>query len=105
MRNGQRQPNPESGSVSGLAIDFDLAAVLRNDLLDHREAEPCPSPLLCGEHRLEDQIHEIVLDSLAAIRKLDQRVAILTAGAHPQFTAQRHRIETVVDQVDKDLLQ
>ena len=51
-----RQADAKGGAATGLAFDFDLAVMLRNDLLDDREAEAGAAPLLGRVHRLKDQI-------------------------------------------------
>src|SRR5579884_2636659 len=53
LLDAQRQLDDDAGAAADLAVDADVALVLRDDLLDRREAE-AGAEALGAEQRLED---------------------------------------------------
>src|SRR5262245_15469563 len=102
-RRAYRQHDSKSG-MTGLAFNDYLAVVLGDYLLHDRQPKPRAATLLGGKERVEDQIELVFRDSFATISQVyHYRIAGLVS-CYSKLSAERHRIKTVVYQVDKNLL-
>src|SRR5438874_3298951 len=99
----------ERGAFAGLAFHADLSCMLLNDAVGDGESQ-ASTPLipgavrsLGGEERVVDAINMFLRDAAAGIPHHDVH-AIAVRSAHRQYSALRHGVFGVEEQIQKHLL-
>src|SRR6185295_9420930 len=107
----RRERQTKARAFSQLALNFNSAAVLGNDLTDDHQAETrAVSSIFRRVKRIKNVTHHFGSHSRSGIDEINEDVlwlAMITLdrGANLNFAAFGHRIETVVNQIQKQLLQ
>ncbi len=117
---GQGEIHAEGRSFAGLAVNVDVAVVLRHDAVDRGEAEPRPFPdFLRGEERIEYALPCSLIHSGACVRNGDHGVLpgypepvgfqVIAVHFHDtrldgECAAFSHGVTGVADKVEEDLV-
>src|SRR5690242_4668671 len=106
QRRGRRQHQPKLRAPLDVRHTLDLAAVLDDDLARNRQAQTATG-LLRGPHRLEQMVLRVRrnADTRVAEPHLDQTFSGEIVRHEFHLAALRHRVETVVYQIQKHLVQ
>src|SRR5215510_14968337 len=104
---GQAKARP----LPQLTLYFHCASVLRHDLADDHQAQSGSMTSIFGRvERIKDMTHYLRSHPSSGIREIDHDALRLARpaverGADPELTAFGHRVEAVVDEIQKQLLQ
>src|SRR5262249_3014657 len=99
LRHGQGEP--EDGTVAGIALDADLAAVALDDLLADVEAQTGATRWRIGkpEEALEQQRLELSRNAAAGVAHLEAEAAVLRRSPKRDATVGRGMAERVLDEI------
>src|SRR3974390_674047 len=101
----------ERGALAGRAIDVNLARMLLNDAVGHRQAQPCASAVaaagllaLGGEERIVDAVNVFLRDAATSVGHGDAHV-VSVAGRDGKCSAGRHSVFGIQEKIEEHLLQ
>src|ERR1043165_782309 len=106
----RRERQTKARAFSQLTLNFNFAAVLRNDLADDHQTEArAVTAIFCRVKRIEDVTHHFGSHPHSSVDEIDDdvlwlAVIILDRGLNLDLATFRHRIEAVVNKVQEQLL-
>src|SRR5271156_1571386 len=93
----RREFEMERCSAAQLAFYLDLAGVLLDDAVGHRQSQSCAAPLaladrqLGGEEGVVNALHVFERDARAGVGDIDRHMPV-RLGGHPQCPPGRHSV-------------
>ena len=79
--------------------------MIGDDVVADGEAEAGPALPFAGEKRFEDERQVVGRDTAAAVADADSNVALGGGDLDDQLTPVRHRVESVIEQIEHNLLE
>src|ERR1039457_6953808 len=97
------EPDAEGGAAANLAFEFDAASVGPDDPL-HDHQPQAGAFLLGGVEGLEDAVDLLLRYAAAGIGHAEPDAVGAFAGLQREGAAGGHGLESILDEVDEDLL-
>src|SRR4030067_3871338 len=103
---GEREQYPERGSGTRFAVKVNRPAVPMNDAEADGQSQAIRLSALGGKERLKDAGADLLRDPGALVLHQELHLVLLlrTTGRQNDRTTLRHRLLSIHDQVDQDLL-